>query len=221
MVNYASRFSSSLPNYRVMIFIDGGYLKKKISELSPDYEIDHSRLAHLLSQHWKGGIAAIEPRLIRVYYYDGSLVWEQIHTYPDEGRYVDDLFNEKIDEQKYLEKIDELEYFEVRRGHLILSTKGGVENRKNWEWRQKGVDSLIAIDMITKAYQGQYDLGILVAGDLDFLEIVKATKNVGIRVMGAYFPKNINSELVKAFDKKYVFEETKLVNDGIISKIPK
>jgi uncharacterized LabA/DUF88 family protein len=104
----------------------------------------------------------------------------------------------------------------VRRGHLILSTKGGIENRKNWEWRQKGVDSLIAIDMITKAYQGQYDLGILVAGDLDFIEIVKSVKNIGIRVMGAYFPKNINPKLINSFDKKYVLEKTALIDNEII-----
>jgi uncharacterized LabA/DUF88 family protein len=202
-----------------MIFIDGGYLKKKISEFSPDYKINYPKLAHQLSQQWKGGIAAIEPRLIRVYYYDGIPSLDQLDTLPYE--YGEDAANSwiwpKLDEQKkYLEPIEELDFFEVRRGHLILSTKGGIENRKNWEWRQKGVDSLIAIDMITKAYQGQYDLGILVAGDLDFIEIVKSVKNIGIRVMGAYFPKNINPKLINSFDKKYVLEKTALIDNEII-----
>jgi len=212
--------NAGLPDYKVMVFIDGGYLRKKISEFSPDYKINYPRLAHLLSQHWKGGIAAIEPRLIRSYYYDGMPSFEQLDTISDfdlessATEFVDAKYKKQ---KEYLDKIDKLDFFEVRKGHLILSTKGNVYNYKNWEWRQKGVDSLIAIDMITKAYQGQYDLGILVAGDLDFLEIVKATKNVGVRVMGAYFPKNINLELANSFDKKYVLEKTALLDHKIIN----
>jgi len=210
--------NAGLPDYKVMVFIDGGYLRKKILELSPDYKINYPRLAHLLSQHWKGGIAAIEPRLIRSYYYDGMPSYEQLDTMSDSvAENAMDFIDTKYRKQKeYLDKIAKLDFFEVRKGHLILSTKGEIYNCKNWEWRQKGVDSLIAIDMITKAHQGQYDLGILVAGDLDFLEIVKATKNVGVRVMGAYFPKNINPELANSFDKKYVLDKTTLLDGKII-----
>jgi uncharacterized LabA/DUF88 family protein len=46
------------------------------------------------------------------------------------------------------------------------------------------VDTLIAIDMISKAYENHYDVDILLAGDDDFLDVVNAVKNAGKRVYG-------------------------------------
>lgn len=40
-----------------------------------------------------------------------------------------------------------------------------------------GVDTLIAIDTVTKAYQNHYDVAVLLEGDDDFIDVVKAMKN--------------------------------------------
>lgn len=37
---------------------------------------------------------------------------------------------------------------------------------------QKGVDTLIALDMILKAFQDYYDFAFLLAGDANFVDIV-------------------------------------------------
>ncbi len=118
--------------------------------------------------------------LIRAYYYDAM---------PDSSD------RERHDKQNaYLQTIKDSEVFEVRLGRLKMDGRG--------EPRQKGVDTLIAIDMLSKAYEDHYDIGILVAGDDDFLDVVKSVKDAGKRVYGAYFERNISPDLKDSFDKR-------------------
>ena len=81
--------------------------------------------------------------------------------------------------------------YDIKLGRLTKTNSG---------FKQKWVDSLIAIDMIAKAYQNHYDIAILVAGDDDFSDVVNAVKDAGKRVIGAYFSHNISENLVNSFD---------------------
>ena len=67
--------------------------------------------------------------------------------------------------------------------------------------------SLITIDMLTKAYQKHYDVGILIAGDSDFIEIVKSVKDSDVRIMGAYFKNEMPKDLEHELDIKFQFDE--------------
>ena len=162
--------------------------------------------------------------VIRNYYYDGIASIKDVESNfdgTDKSLEILDwssqLTQEKEEKQeKYVNQIKDLELFEVRLGRHVLSTAGGIENRKNWSWRQKGVDSLIAIDMITKAYEGQYNTAILLAGDADFVEIVNDIKNTGANVVGAYFQNHISQELEYVLDKKIQLTEGDLLNQKII-----
>ena len=79
---------------------------------------------------------------IRVYYYDAMLEEE----------------NPKTEQQRlYFKTIINIAGFEDRLGNIKKAKK-----ERN---RQKGVDSLIAVDMISKAYQDHYDSALLIAGD--------------------------------------------------------
>jgi uncharacterized LabA/DUF88 family protein len=114
-----------------------------------------------------------------------------------------------LDDQKhYCNDIRMLDLFDVRLGKLAWNAKG--------ETRQKGVDSLIAIDMITKAYENQYDEAILLAGDSDFLEIVKSVKSIGPVVSGVYFENNTSRDLIFEFDKRQVLRIDELLGNQII-----
>jgi len=195
---------------KVMIFIDGGYLRKKVSEIS-DGNIDYNRLAMILTKNTAR--SGVKPQLMRVNYYDAIPNLKDVEKMPDEPD-PDNAFQEiqviLENQEKYLEKIRMLDLFDVRLGKLSWNAKG--------ETRQKGVDSLIAIDMITKAYQNQYDEAVLVAGDTDFLEIVKAVKSIGPQVTGAYFENNTSHDLIYEFDKRQPLRKDELIANKIINE---
>jgi len=199
---------SSVGISRVMIFIDGGYLRKRVSEIS-DGEINYNALASILTQNTAR--SGVKPQLMRVYYYDAIPDLDDVNTMPDDpspSDAFDEMANLLDDQKEYLKKIRMLDLFDVRLGKLAWNAKG--------EKGQKGVDSLIAIDMITKAYQNQYDEAVLVAGDSDFLEIVKAVKSVGPQVTGAYFENNTSQDLIYEFDKRQPLRIAELIANKII-----
>jgi uncharacterized LabA/DUF88 family protein len=163
---------------RVMVFIDGGYLRTYLTQLFGNDDLDYMKLADYLRA--SAAYGNLFPELIRAYYYDAM---------------ADQNEKEKREQQKaYLQKIKAVDYFEVRLGRLKRQNEGG--------FKQKGVDTLIAIDMITKAYQNHYDAAILVAEDEDLLDLLNAVKNTGKRMFGAYFKKYITPELKESFDKR-------------------
>ena len=166
---------------RVMVFIDGGYLRKGLSEIFGFDKLNYEYFVNALRSHTS--YATLFPELIRTYYYDA------IPDHKEEP--------EKYEEQEvYLKNIKNVDYIEVKTGRLKRDGKGS--------FKQKGVDSLIAIDMVSKGYEDHYDVAVLVAGDEDFLDVVRAVKNTGKRVYGAYFPKHISQELLDNFDKRII-----------------
>jgi len=118
----------------------------------------------------------------RVYYYDAIIP-------------VEDDPKEHSKQKKFFNKFQlNMNLCEVKLGDLVKTSKG---------FKQKGVDTLIAIDMITKAYLDHYDIAYLVAGDRDFANVVEAVKNyTGKIVIGVYEPTSVSEELLRAFDIK-------------------
>jgi len=51
---------------------------------------------------------------------------------------------------------------------------------------QKGVDTLIVLDLVRLGQQGTYDTAILVAGDRDLAEAVRTAQDAGRRVVLAH-----------------------------------
>lgn len=62
----------------------------------------------------------------------------------------------------------------------------------------KGVDLMLARDVLVHAYRGNYDAAVLVAGDGDYVPLVEDIKRLGKRVVLAYFlgAKSLNKNLV-------------------------
>jgi len=169
--------AGSTPAYRPsMIFIDGGYLREEVKKVFGHDNINFAFLPLLLnSSIWRGHI---HPELIRVYYYDAIVDHKDL----------------KYDEQNsYFERIQENNDYEVKLGRLI-KTKDG-------RYRQKGVDVLLAVDMITKAFLNHYEIAVLLGGDDDYVDLVKSIKDLtGKRIVGAYFQGHVSKRLVDSFD---------------------
>ncbi len=65
-------------------------------------------------------------------------------------------------------------------GSKTISCKNCKCTRR--ESTEKGVDVAIATKLLTHAINRAYDTAILISGDKDYLETVKAVKNLGLRV---------------------------------------
>ena len=97
------------------------------------------------------------------------------------------------DQQKFLTALHNTPYLEVRLGGSKLRGAATV---------QKGVDIMIATDLLRFAWDDRYDVAVLVSGDGDFSYAVQAVKDMGKHVEVAAFPANLSSELVSVSDDR-------------------
>lgn len=178
-----------------MAFIDGGYLRSEIKEKFGHDNIKFNILPSIFAEKVRWGTTNME--LIRVYYYDAIVDFKENA--------------EKHNEQEsYFNNIQRIDNYEVKLGRLIKT------NKESEKYRQKGVDVLLAIDMISKAYLDHYDIALLLAGGDDYLDMIHSIKDfTGKRIYGAYFERNASPRLIKSFDKRIP------ITDEIINQIVK
>jgi len=198
---------------RVMVFIDGHYLEKKIRDkkISDKREegLKYQNIPNFLVQQTQRG--SRKPELERAYYYNALPSLKDLDNIKDEQERQN--IKQKMDEiikknEPKFDAIRSLDMFDVRLGRLVYS--------KNGEPRQKGVDSLIAIDMLSKAFRKDCDEAVLLAGDSDFVEVVKAVKDAGVKVTGAFFKDNTSKELIQSFDKQIVLDHIDFIANKLL-----
>ena len=148
------------PLERVMIFIDGGYLRKLFTNLFGDDNIDLSKVEFDLLK-WYNTIPAnpFRANLIRIYYYDGL-------TDPKEDALA------HAQQREYFESLE-------RRTFFLTVVLGEAVKLADGTFRQKGVDILLAIDALSMAYLDHYDSALFLLGDRDFIPLIEAVKDAG------------------------------------------
>jgi len=182
---------------RLMIFIDGGYLRKGVNTILRDVKADEKISYRGLRDFIVSQVATegIRPELIRAYYYDA--IADPLEQ-PEKHK----------KQKKYFEKIQSKKLYELRLGRQV-KVKGGD--------RQKGVDILLTLDMLSKGFLRHYDIAAFVGGDDDFLDLISAVKNLaGRRVFGFYFSHNASDRLKDSFDVEIVLDKAKV--KSIITK---
>lgn len=167
------------PLERVMIFIDGGYLRRFFTDLFGDDKIDYGKMSDsLLDLYNSMPYFPFQANLIRIYYYD-AIVEETEEEFKDQREYFQSVINHF--------------FYTVRLGRLVKSSKK--------KFRQKGVDILMAIDALTMAYRNYYDAGMFFIGDRDFVPLIEAVKNAGKKSILIFSETNIPPhELIGTFD---------------------
>lgn len=65
----------------------------------------------------------------------------------------------------------------------------------------------MSIDALTKAYRNQYDTGMFMMGDRDFVPLIEAVKDAGKRTICVYYPPDTSEDLVRTFDMRIQFRE--------------
>ncbi|MFC1870489.1 NYN domain-containing protein [Chloroflexota bacterium] len=128
-------------------------------------------------------------RLFRTYYYN---VLQDPVQRPDGSR----------EQQEFLDVLCKTPYLEVRLGSTKLSQGTPVE---------KGVDIMLATDLLYFAWHDLYDVAVLVSGDADFAYALQTVKNMGKHVEVAYFESGVSRDLLNVADSRH------LLNRGFFS----
>ncbi len=101
------------------------------------------------------------------------------------------------EQQKFLATLYNTPYLEVCLG--ISKYRGDV-------LIEKGVDIMMATDVLQFAYRDLYDIAVLVSGDADFAYAMQAVKNLGKHVEVLAFPSNLSYELTQTADVLHVLD---------------
>jgi uncharacterized LabA/DUF88 family protein len=168
------------PFEKVMIFIDGGYIRKLCLEHCASDDIDFENLLKIIifafDRHPNNRFQA---NPIRGYYYDAI---------------VDQNDPEYLKQRAYFDAIPEKIFYTVRLGRAIRSSTKGL--------KQKGVDILMSVDAVSKAYQNHYDTAIFLVGDADFIPLLEAVKDAGKKTVLVYNEAHSSKQLVNCSDMR-------------------
>jgi uncharacterized LabA/DUF88 family protein len=125
-------------------------------------------------------------RLFRTYYY--NVLQDQTQR-PDGYR----------EQQEFLDILRKTPYLEVRLGGTKVAQGIPVE---------KGIDIMLATDLLYFAWNDFYDVAVLVSGDSDFAYALQAVKNMGKHVEVAYFESGVSKDLLSVADNRHVLNRS-------------
>jgi len=163
---------------KVALFIDGGYIDK-IMEHEFHFRLDYAKLPLVLSRGRE---------ILRTYYYN-CLPYQSSPPTPEES----ERFSKR---QQFHTMLTRLPKYEVREGRLV---KRGVE------FEQKGIDTLLSIDLVNLAASNKISEAILLAGDYDFVPAVKVVKEHGVNVTlyHSQYRTSYHNQLWEACDERF------------------
>ena len=138
------------------MLIDNGYFSAILRDEFQEQRVDYLTFSQSICQGYLR---------LRTYVYD-ALPYQANPPTPEQSR----LYASKT---KFFETIKRLPSFEVRFGRQRPRPGGYI---------QKGVDVLLAIDLVRLSSKGQIQKAFLVAGDADFAPVVRAAKDEGVIV---------------------------------------
>jgi uncharacterized LabA/DUF88 family protein len=200
---------------RYAILIDGGFLKKKLSERLQRHPLVADIIAECERLQQRPEVDGYE--LLRIYWYDGVPASATIPL-PVSKQALNLTGTERYRESKSL--LDQLVLwpnFSLRLGEVIVSRNGwrlkpNVAGRLIKEPRelrdedfvldaqQKGVDVRIGMDMARLALREMVRQVIVVTGDSDFVPAFKFVRREGVRVILEPMGQNVLVELKQHAD---------------------
>ena len=161
---------------RIMIFIDGSNLYHSLKSHFKRTDIDIGKFCNKLLD---------KRRLIRIYYYNAVVGRREE---PDRYR----------DQQAFFASVSSIPYCELRLGRLVYI------NWPNSPPYEKGVDIQLTTDLLTHSYKNNYDVGVLVAGDSDYVGAIQAVKDNGKNMEVALFGKERTSRPLREVADKII-----------------
>jgi uncharacterized LabA/DUF88 family protein len=98
------------------------------------------------------------------------------------------------EQQEFLDILRKTPYLEVRLGSTKVTQGLPVE---------KGIDVMLATDLLYFAWNDFYDVAVLVSGDSDFAYALQAVKNMGKHAEVAYFEGMVSKDLLSVADNRH------------------
>ena len=123
-------------------------------------------------------------RLFRTYYYNAlqdPIQWPEAYH----------------EQRKFLDTLRKTPYLQVRLGSTKMAQGLTVE---------KGMDVMLATDLLYFAWNDFYDVAVLVSGDSDFAYALQAVKNMGKHVEVAYFESGVSKDLLNVADNGHLLD---------------
>lgn len=165
---------------RVAVFIDGSNFYHCCRSSFGRSDVDLGAFANWL--------VGDNRQLVRTYYYNCPLPPD----HPEE---------ERRKQQKFFGALARVPYLEVRLGRLSQKQTTCPHCHKPFQrYVEKGVDMRIGVDMLSLASKNLVDVEVLVSGDADLSEAVRAVKELGKHVELAALPVGRAYELVQVAD---------------------
>ncbi len=75
--------------------------------------------------------------------------------------------------------------------------------KKHRDKKEKGVDIELTKEMLVNAFNNNYNVAILFAGDEDYVNLVQEVKRYGTIIIGSFFEKALSPKLKRSFDFFY------------------
>ena len=169
----------------IYAYVDGGYLRSvAMNEVEPTLEnpwLDPWRAiteSHRVTPH--SDRERVLGTLDRLNYYDAED--------------ADAPEAEAI--RRYFNAVEQLPDCSVRTGEVRMGRRGRGRGRE-----QKGVDVLLAVEMLTDAHAQNFTDAFLLAGDADFVPLVDEVRRLGRRVFVVAHTRSLSQALAEAADR--------------------
>jgi uncharacterized LabA/DUF88 family protein len=186
---------------KVMFFVDGTNL---LTSLLKDIGIHNPSRKRMIDKHSKIVIEAAANLLNGLYTEKvvGQKPYRVIRKYWFSSFRGQDRLNIEISKTLRNEKFN----FEP----ILFKREGKLE---------KGVDISLTMTLLLNAFNHNFDIGLLVSGDEDYLELVNEVKRYGVRIEGAFLDYGLSEKLSLAFDRFYKLKPPANLDQEIIKKL--
>ena len=172
---------------RVTIFIDGSNFYHALKDAGLPVNVDFGKLGSRLTGD--------DRRHVHTYYYNAPLI---------RPRRDDPDFGEKDkrcrSQQRFFNALRFIPNLTFKRGWLRHLPDGGQI--------EKGVDVMLATDLLYFAWNDFYDVAVLVSGDSDFAYALQAVKNMGKHTEVAYFESGVSKDLLNVADNRHLLNRS-------------
>lgn len=212
-------------------FVDAGYLEaegaRKLKIKRGEARLDALGVVEWFKQLRENGDDAISSvshaEFLRAYWYDGAFRPDH-KGYKKQSQYFDALATTAGVQMRLGNIAERSPSYEPELRAALKRTAGALgigeqeffeEFNQHWKFlperKQKGVDTLIALDMVRFASQKVFDTAVLISGDQDLAGAVQTTQDMGCRVVIATPSSgSVSNDLKKLADAVIVISQEDL-----------